>query len=253
MRREHKIFVIIPVLNEADTIADVVRAIPSFVDEIIVADNGSTDNSPRIAQATGATVVHEPRRGYGAACLKAMNWIDSHAMTDSSAASAIVVYLDGDGADDPAEMALLTDPIIRREALFVLGSRVLGQCERGALTVTQRFGNWLSCALLQLLFQVRQTDLGPFRAIRLDALHRLNMDDLDFGWTVQMQARAAALKLPTLEVPVNYRNRAGGASKVSGTIRGVLGAGTTILRVIFLEAQKANRLRTRGGTQYHAG
>ncbi len=252
MRSEHKIFVIIPVLNEADTIADVVRTIPPFVDEIIVADNGSTDNSPKIAQSAGATVVHEPRRGYGAACLAAMRWIDSHGGT-APKASTIVVFLDGDGSDDPAQLALLTDPIIRRDALFVLGSRVLGKCEKGALTVTQRFGNWLSCALLQLLFQVRQTDLGPFRAIRLDALHRLHMDDLDFGWTVQMQARAAALKLPALEVPVHYRNRAGGASKVSGTIRGVFGAGTTILRVIFLEAQKARRLREKGVPHCYAG
>lgn len=232
MRQDYKIAVIIPVLNEESTIGTVLQALPSWVDISLVADNGSTDNSTSIAQENGATVVSETRRGYGAACLRAMKEI---ADLETPPDGIVVVFLDGDFSDDPSEMHLLVDPIVRGEVDFVLGSRVLGPCEKGALTSTQRFGSWLSSALLRVLFDHRCTDLGPFRAIRFDALQQLEMDDLDFGWTVQMQARAARAKLRILEVPVSYRNRAGGQSKVSGTIKGVYGAGTTILRVIYKE------------------
>ncbi len=240
MRKSCSVRVIIPMLNEAETIGKVLRAIPDWVDETIVADNGSSDGSPEIAEALGAKVVFEPRRGYGAACLRAMKEIPGE---QPQADHVIVVFLDGDFSDDPQEMDRLVDPIVADQSDFVLGSRVEGPCERGALSLAQRFGSLLSAVLIKRLFGVHYTDLGPFRAIRWDKLRELEMDDLDFGWTVQMQVRAAKRKMRVLEIPVTYRNRAGGASKVSGTLRGVWGAGTTILKVIFFESSLSRCIR----------
>lgn len=219
--------VVIPVLNEAEALPRVLASIPSWVAYVIVADNGSSDGSGDIARAAGAIVVEEPVRGYGGACLKALA-----ALPDDV---GIVVFMDGDASDDASEMVHLVEPIRSGEADLVLGSRVMGERERGALTPQQIFGNALACTLIRMLWGVRFTDLGPFRAIRRDALARLAMADRDYGWTVEMQVRAAKLGLRCREVPARYRRRIG-TSKVSGTLRGVVGAGTKILYVIGREA-----------------
>lgn len=222
MRNGARISAIIPALNEESSIGLVLAEIPQWVDEIIVADNGSTDGTARKARDFRARVVVQPRRGYGSACLAAMAQLDE---------PDVVVFLDGDFSDHPQETSLLTDPIIDGEADLTIGSRVLGRREPGSLTPQARFGNWLSCKLIQLLWGITFTDLGPFRAIRGSALQRLGMRDPDYGWTVEMQIKAAQHGLRCKEVPVSYRKRIG-RSKVSGTLRGIVGAGTKILFTI---------------------
>lgn len=220
-----RVAVIIPALNEESAIGNVLRAIPAWVSQIIVVDNGSTDRTSAVARAAGAQVVQESRRGYGAACLAGIRVLEQ---------PDIVVFLDGDSSDSPSEMERLVAPIRKGQADFVIGSRRLGRCEPGALTPQQRFGNALACTLIRMLWGWRYTDLGPFRAIRYDALQALEMNDTNYGWTVQMQLRAVRLRLTIQEAPVSYRRRIG-VSKVSGTIRGVLGAGTKILSLIVRE------------------
>ncbi len=244
MKNNIKIAVIIPALNEEKTIGRVIDAVPSWVDRILVGNNGSTDGTAQEALKHGAVVVDEPFRGYGAACLAAVEALDSPGAPD---APGVVVFLDGDLSDDPKQMDTLVEPILERGFDLVIGSRVMGRCEPGALTVTQRFGNWLSCRLTRLFFGVSYTDLGPFRAVRRSALDALELNDRAFGWTIQMQVRAARKGLSITEVPVDYRNRRGGDSKVSGTLRGVIGAGTTILYIIFAEAIDARLERMREG------
>lgn len=229
MRDNARISVIIPALDEERSIGQVLDAIPSWVDEAIVVDNGSTDGTAATANERGARVLREPRRGYGAACLTGIAGLDPR--TD------VVVFLDGDFSDHPEEMDRLVDPIVADEVDLVIGSRVLGQRERGALTPQARFGNWLSCALMRLIWRHRYTDLGPFRAIGRRALLRLEMRDLDYGWTVEMQLKALRHGLRVLDAPVSYRRRVVGQSKVSGTLRGVVGAGTKILWTIFSHAR----------------
>jgi glycosyltransferase involved in cell wall biosynthesis len=226
-----RVAVIIHALNEAEALPHVLAAIPSWVSHIVVADNGSTDDTAEVARHLGAIVVSEPRRGYGSACLRALAALPP---------VDIVVFLDGDASDDPTEMAVIVAPIAAGTADFVLGSRVLGNRDKGALTPQQVFGNWLACTLIRLMWGIHFTDLGPFRAIRRDVLDRLHMADPDYGWTVEMQVRAAQHRLVCQEVPVRYRRRIG-RSKVSGTIRGVIGAGTKILYVIFREALSGRR------------
>jgi glycosyltransferase involved in cell wall biosynthesis len=222
MYKGWRIGVVIPALDEEEAIAHVIADIPDWVDEIIVADNGSCDRTAEIAEHAGARIVHESERGYGAACqagIRALKGAD------------IVVFLDGDYSDHPGEMVALVDPIAESRANFVVGSRVTGDAARGALTPQQRFGNWLSCLLIRRLWGVAYTDLGPFRAIRRDALAGLNMTDRTYGWTVEMQIKAAKAGLKYLEVPVSYRPRIG-TSKISGTLRGSLRAGSSILGLI---------------------
>lgn len=226
MRDEHTVAVVIPALNEAASIGRVLDDIPAWVDDIVVADNGSIDATADIARAHGARLVREPRRGYGTACQTALAVLD---------APHIVVFLDGDYSDHPDEMGLLVDPIIQGKVDIVIGSRVLGQRESGALTPQARFGNWLACRLIHLFWGVNFTDLGPFRAIRYETLQQLDMRDPNYGWTVELQIKAARERIPIKEVPVSYRKRIG-RSKVSGTIRGIIGAGTKILGWIFLAA-----------------
>jgi uncharacterized protein len=223
---DRAIDVVIPALNEERSICEVLDAIPSWVRRVVVVDNGSTDATALAARSRDAHVVHEPRRGYGAACLRGLAELND---------PDIVVFLDADRSDRPEEMNRLVQPIIDGAADLVIGSRVLGNAEPGSLTLPQRFGNRLASALIRRIWSVRCTDLGPFRAIRFDALKQLRMTDLDYGWTVQMQARAARFKLRTIEVPVSYRKRIG-VSKISGTVRGVIGAGTKILGTIACEA-----------------
>ncbi len=226
MRNEHTIAVIIPVLNEEAAIGRVIDDIPVWVDDIIVVDNGSTDSTARVAAVHGARVIAEPQRGYGAACLRGIAALN---------APDIVVFLDGDYSDHPEEMPLLVDPVIQSEVDFMVGSRARGTREPGSLTPQATFGNWLATRLIRIFWGIRYTDLGPFRAIRYRTLLQLDMADRDYGWTVEMQIKAALHAVPADEVPVSYRKREG-VSKVSGTVRGVVGAGYKILSTIFLSA-----------------
>jgi glycosyltransferase involved in cell wall biosynthesis len=219
--------VVIPALNEEQAIGKVLRDIPATVQQVVVVDNGSRDRTAEVARGLGALVVVEPRRGYGQACLTGISHLDH---------PDIVVFLDGDYSDYPEELPALVAPIAADEADLVIGSRILGKRERGALLPQARLGNWLSTRLIRLLFGVSFTDLGPFRAVRYDALKRLDMQDRDFGWTVEMQVKAARLDLRTTEVPVRYRRRIG-TSKITGTLSGTVRAGHKILWTIFRYAR----------------
>jgi len=223
---------LIPALNEEENIGMVLMGLPcDGLRRIVVADNGSTDATALVARLNGAEVVQEPQRGYGAACLKGLEYL-------AADPPDVVVFLDGDGADDPGDLAALLRPILEEGADLVIGSRASGRAEPGALTFVQRFGNALSCRLIRAFFGVHFTDLGPFRAVRWDALRRLEMNDRNYGWTVEMQAKAAKRGLVCAEVPVRYRCRHAGQSKVSGTIRGSVRAGVKILLTIGKEASR---------------
>ena len=223
--RKPFVSVIIAALNEEDAIANVVRAVPrDLADEIIVVDNGSTDRTAEVAAATGACVVQEPRRGYGRAFRAGLRSI--------SPDCEIVVFLDGDGSDYPEMMNRLVEPIIEGTHDFVVSSRTRGQRERGSMNWHQVFAGYLVGFFLRLLYGVRSTDMGPFRAIRRAALERLNMREETYGWPLEMQMRAARVHLRTLEVPVDYRRRAGGQSKIAGTVRGSILAATRILATL---------------------
>lgn len=220
--------VIIPALNERESLPLVLRAIPGdAVREVVVVDNGSTDGSPEAAAAHGATVVHEPRRGYGSACLAGIA-----ALRTRPRPPDVVVFLDADFSDHPEELPEVVRPIAAGEADLVIGSRTLGRRERGALLPQARFGNLLASWLIRRLYGVRVTDLGPFRAIRWPALLELGMRDTDFGWTAEMQVRAARRGLRYREVPVSYRRRVG-VSKITGTVSGTVRAGYKILYTVF--------------------
>ena len=219
-------------MNEEQSIGRVVKDIPGDVQWVIVADNGSTDGTARAAREQGARVVSEPRRGYGYACLAGI--------ANLPAGAEIVVFMDGDYSDYPAELSDLVSAMVECQADLVIGSRVLGEREKGSLTPQQRFGNWLSTRLIRLLYGFSYTDLGPFRAIRVDALWRLNMQDCTYGWTVEMQVKALQHRMKVVEVPVRYRKRIG-KSKVSGTISGSVKAGAKILWTIGkLAVKKSN-------------
>jgi len=227
--------VVIPALDEERSIGGVLRNIPApYRRRMVVVDNGSRDGTARVAREAGAQVVAEPRRGYGAACLAGLAAL-------AADPPRAVVFLDADSSDDPAEMPRVVGPVLAGEADLVIGSRVLGARERGALTPHARFGNAFATFLIRSLYGVRFTDLGPFRAVSWNALARMRMEDQDYGWTVEMQVRAARLGLVVREVPVSYRRRIG-KSKISGTVRGTVGAGKKILWVIFREALRPRRL-----------
>jgi glycosyltransferase involved in cell wall biosynthesis len=216
---------IIPALNEEPVLARMLRAIPPELFQIVVvADNGSTDGTAAVARAAGATVVSEPERGYGAACLKALAALP--AVID------VVAFMQADFSEDPAEARSLIEPIARGEADLVLGSRTLGAAEPGALLPHQRFGNWLAIVVIRILFGHRYSDLGGFRAIRRDALERLRMRDRSYGWTIEMQVRAIQEGLRVVEVPVTYRRRAAGVNKISGNLRASLHASRIIFRTV---------------------
>lgn len=222
--------VIIPAYNEADSIALVVKEIPrEVVRDIIVCNNNSSDNTAQVAAAAGAVVVEEARPGYGSACLRGMAHI---AARPAAEWPQIVVFIDGDHSDYPEQLPEVVAPIVQQEADLVIGSRALGNMEPGSMQPQQIFGNWLATSLIKLIYRIEFTDLGPFRAIRYDALRQLGMQDPDFGWTVEMQVRAAREGLRCTEVPVHYRNRIG-VSKISGTIKGTILAGHKILWTIF--------------------
>ncbi|MBL7872210.1 MAG: glycosyltransferase family 2 protein [Cyclobacteriaceae bacterium] len=220
--------VIIPAFNEENAIGRVIREVPkNMVSEIIVVNNASTDNTEQIAREAGATVLREPIAGYGRACLKGIEYARQlHPLPE------VIIFLDADYSDYPEEIALLLNPIEEGIADLVIGSRALGVKEKGSMTPQQIFGNWLATRLLKLFYGVKFTDLGPFRAIRFSTLIKIAMQDKTYGWTVEMQLKAAKNGFRCTEVPVRYRKRIG-FSKISGTVKGTLSAGYKILTIIF--------------------
>jgi len=228
MYRGQTIAVVIPALNEENNIGPVIRSLPSFVDFIVVGDNGSTDNTAKEARNNRAIVICETRRGYGSACLAALSILKKNP-------PAIVVFTDADGSDDPSQMEELIRPLLLGKSHLTVASRATGIAEKGALTSAQNFGNWLATRLIRLFWVARFTDLGPYRAITWQALEDLHMSDPDFGWTVEMQIKAARLGLKVSEIPANYRKRRLGKSKVGGSLCGSTLAGGKILWWIFRE------------------
>ena len=219
--------VVIPAFNEADSIAKVIGDIPDSVEDIIVVSNNSTDDTFENAKQAGATTLSETKKGYGYACLKGMDYI-----TKKETKPDIIVFLDGDYSDYPEELPKLIKPIIDYNLDLVIGARVKSLREEGSMTTQQVFGNWLATRLMELFFNSRFTDLGPFRAIKYEKLLALNMQDKTYGWTVEMQLKALQQDLKYVEVPVRYRQRIG-VSKVSGTVKGTIMAGYKILGWIF--------------------
>ena len=215
--------VVIPALDEERSLPLVIAALPRPpAGRIVVADNGSRDGTAAAARAAGALVVAAPRRGYGSACLAALAWLRAHDPPE------LVAFVDADYSDHPDELPLLAAPLLDGSADLVIGSRVLGRRERGALLPQARAGNLVACLLIRLLYGRRFTDLGPFRAARWQALETLEMADPDFGWTAEMQVKALRRGLRVVEVPVSYRRRVG-VSKITGTLSGTLRAGYKIL------------------------
>ncbi len=224
----NRVSIIIPAFNEENGIGEVIREIPrELVTEIVVVNNASTDDTEKIARTEGATVLREPTPGYGRACLKGIAYLKQADLHPD-----IVVFLDADHSDYPEEMRELIWPIEEGTADLVIGSRALGKKENGSMTPQQVFGNWLATRLLRILYGVRFTDLGPFRAIRFDKLLELDMQDKTYGWTVEMQLKAAKMGFRCREVPVRYRRRIG-FSKISGTVKGTVMAGYKIITTIF--------------------
>ncbi|RUA37409.1 MAG: glycosyltransferase family 2 protein [Bacteroidetes bacterium] len=222
------ITVIIPAFNEENAVGKVVKAIPKdWVKEIVVVNNNSTDKTREAAEQEGALVLDQPIKGYGNACLKGIEYVKSKADKPD-----IIVFLDADYSDYPEQLPELVKPILEEKMDMVIGSRALGEREGGSMTFPQVFGNWLATRLILLFYGYRFTDLGPFRAIRWDKLMEMNMQDKTFGWTVEMQVKAAKMKMKCTEVPMAYRNRIG-KSKVSGTVYGTVMAGYKILYTIF--------------------
>ena len=226
-----RVGLVVPAWNEEEALPLVLAELPSGrFDRLVVVDNGSTDGTARVAAAGGAEVVHEPRRGYGSACLAGIAALGTPGPGGAPALDAgdVVVFLDADHSDHPEELGLILAPLERGEADLVIGSRVLGGATMDALLPQAWFGNRLACFLMRVLFGARYTDLGPFRAIRVEALRRLAMSDTGFGWTVEMQLKARTHGLRVVEVPVRYRKRVG-TSKITGTVRGTVGAAVKIL------------------------
>lgn len=222
------VVVIIPAFNEENGVGQVIREIPrEFVNEVIVVNNNSTDNTERIAKEAGATVLREPTPGYGRACLKGIDYLKQ-----INPKPEIVIFLDADHSDYPEEIPTLLKQIIEHDVDLVIGSRALGEKEQGSMTPQQIFGNWLATRLLDLFYGVKFTDLGPFRAIKYTTLVALDMQDKTYGWTVEMQLKAAKNGFRCVEVPVRYRRRIG-FSKISGTVKGTILAGYKILATIF--------------------
>jgi glycosyltransferase involved in cell wall biosynthesis len=219
--------VIIPAYNEEDSIANVINDIPEIVDEVIVVNNNSNDDTEKNATRAGATVLTETNKGYGFACLKGLEYLACQ-----SEKPDIVIFLDGDYSDYPEELSKLVKPIIDDNIDLVIGARKKGLRAKHSMTPQQVFGNWLATFLMKMFFGARFTDLGPFRAIKYEKLLALQMEDKTYGWTVEMQLKALKQRLLYIEIPVKYRQRIG-ASKVSGTIKGTIFAGFIILGWIF--------------------
>ena len=222
-----QIALIIPAFNEEKSIGQVLSEVPELVYETIVVDNNSTDRTAEVARAAGATVLHEPQKGYGHACLKGINYLSQKSKTPD-----VVVFMDGDYSDYPEELPRVVAPILEDGMDLVIGARRKELREPGSMTPQQIFGNWLATTLMKILFRARFTDLGPFRAITYEALMGMEMEDKTYGWTVEMQLKALRQKLAYTEVPVRYKKRIG-VSKVSGTVKGSIFAGIKILGWIF--------------------
>ncbi|MEM7481863.1 MAG: glycosyltransferase family 2 protein [Acidobacteriota bacterium] len=232
--------IVIPALNEEPSLPLVLADLAALAEpprRVVVADNGSTDGTARVAREAGATVVPAPRPGYGSACLAGLSYLRANDPPD------IVVFLDADYSDHPDELPTVVAPILAGDADLVIGSRALGERERGALLPQARAGNLIACGLIRLLYGHRYTDLGPFRAIRWSALERLEMSDPDFGWTAEMQVKAVRRGLRTADVPVSYRRRVG-RSKITGTVKGTVMAGYKILWTVM---RHAGRRAEKGG------
>jgi glycosyltransferase involved in cell wall biosynthesis len=224
-----KLSVIIPALNEEESLPVVLAQLPwSILHQVIVVDNGSQDHTAEVAAAAGALVVREPQRGYGSACMAGMR---------AALEADVLIFLDADGSFDADEIPLLVDPIARGEAELVLGSRLAGVREPGAMPFHGVIGNWLVARMIRRLANIPLTDLGPFRAIKRRTLERLQMEERTYGWPSEMIVKAAQLGVPIREMPVRYRRRRGGFSKVSGTWRGTLGATYRILKVTYKYAR----------------
>ena len=222
-----KIKVIIPAYNEEQAIANVINEIPKIVSEVIVISNNSTDNTIKVAEGAGATVLAENRKGYGYACLKGLEYISKQEIKPD-----IVVFLDGDYSDYPEELTKIIAPILNDNIDFVVGARVRHLREKYSMTPQQIFGNWLATFLMGLFFKAKFTDLGPFRAIKYEKLLALDMQDKTYGWTVEMQLKVLKQNMSYVEIPVRYKNRIG-LSKVSGTVKGSVMAGIKIIGWIF--------------------
>lgn len=221
----HTYGLIIPALNEAETLGSLLRQIPDkMFSEIVVVDNGSRDSTAEVAAAAGARVIFEPKRGYGQACASGIKKLQP--------SITAIAFMDADLSDDPEDLKQLVRQLETDEWDMVLGSRVLGNPEPGSLTSIQRFGNWLSTYLINLVWRVHFTDLGPMRILRRSSFDRLKLRDRSFGWNVEMQAKAAQLGFKVCELPVHYRRREHGRSKISGTVVGSARAGTKILWTI---------------------
>jgi glycosyltransferase involved in cell wall biosynthesis len=231
---------IIPALNEEAALAPMLDGLRAALDaaacagaDILVVDNGSRDATADVARKHGARVISELRRGYGQACLAGIAALSEN--------TEIVAFLDADGSDDPGDLLRLLTPVREGKADMVLGSRTIAARAAGAFTPQQAFGNWLATGLMRVLFGARYTDLGPFRVIRRKSLERLRMQDTNFGWTIEMQIKAHRAGLRVLEIPVNYRNRIAGESKISGNLRGSLRAGWKILWTVAKHGLSAGR------------
>ncbi len=220
--------VIIPAFNEEESIGLVLNDIPKgLVRQVVVANNNSTDRTAERAREAGAVVVNQPEQGYGAACLMAID-----TSLNTSPPPDILVFLDADYSDHPEEMTLLLEPILSGQAELVIGSRALGDREKGSMMPQQVFGNRLATFLMKIIYGSTFTDLGPFRAITRRAYEEIGMVDRNFGWTVEMQVKALKKKIAHTEIPVTYRRRKG-VSKVSGTVKGSILAGYKIIYTIF--------------------
>ncbi|MAH82641.1 MAG: UDP-glucose--dolichyl-phosphate glucosyltransferase [Flavobacteriaceae bacterium] len=216
-----KVSIIIPALNEEKSIASVIKSIPKVYDKLIVVDNGSSDNTSKIAGQNGATVLYEENIGYGSACLKGIDFLSKNPPD-------VLVFLDGDYSDYPEEISKILNPIFKDNFDFVIGCRNKNLRESGSMTPQQIFGNKLACFLMSIIYNSKFSDLGPFRAIKWDTLNSLKMEDKTYGWTVEMQLKVLIKRIQYCEVPVRYRKRIG-YSKVSGTIKGSILAGIKII------------------------
>jgi glycosyltransferase involved in cell wall biosynthesis len=228
MIQKPTIDVVIPAFNEQESIVHMLKDMPmDWVREVVVVNNNSTDDTVKIASGNGATVLDEPRQGYGYACLKGIDYLKNKIDQPN-----IIVFMDADYSDHPEELPLVVQPIIDRNKDMVIGSRALGTRDKKSMMPQQLFGNWLATRLIKLFYGARFTDLGPFRALKFDKLLELNMQDTTYGWTVEMQVKAAKRKYDFCEVAVSYRERIG-VSKVTGTIKGTILAGYKIIFTIF--------------------